>query len=275
MSRLRQIFWRLLLLLASFLTLSSAFSAPFIYICGNHDPRHAAESGDEMKKLTARFGCENWDLKVTTHWIRLSASEAAHERSRLEHLSSARQQDSPAKIAYSASAEDKAFEIAVELTSLGYAFSPTSLVAEEVTNHYVLKDMIPVTNGMKYVLVIAASNTVGKTRAYFFDDTGEAFRADLSKSGSVGVYSFKAKSTGTVEVFVEADQVRGKGSIAVLVARRGIESGNRMQSPGWEPTFKMGGSPTPAPPAPAATIPPQSSRKTHVDAGKPRKLLCG
>jgi len=74
---------------------------------------------------------------------------------------------------------------------------------------------------------------------------------------------FRASYTGTVGTFVHMARAQGLAAYALLVGRRGIESTPETgpRSFGWEPTFKMGGSPTPAPEAPVAAPPTHPSPK--------------
>jgi hypothetical protein len=76
---------------------------------------------------------------------------------------------------------------------------------------------------------------------------------------------FRASYTGTVEAFVHIAAARGLASYAVLVGRRGIESapGQEPRSLGWEPTFKMEGSPEPAPAQAPAGNPPTHPSPKH------------
>jgi len=85
-------------------------------------------------------------------------------------------------------------------------------------------------------------------------------RGAVEPAGDESGVKFRSSYTGTVEAFVHIAAAQGLASYAVLVGRRGIESaGAEPRTLGWEPTFHMGGSPTPAPQAPAATPPPRFS----------------
>src|SRR5207253_3608792 len=84
------------------------------------------------------------------------------------------------------------------------------------------------------------------------DWSSDVCSSDLPGGDESGV-KFRASYTGTVEAFIHIAAARGLASYAVLVGRRGIESAPAQEprTLGFEPTFQMGGSPTPAPPPPA------------------------
>jgi hypothetical protein len=167
-----------------------------------------------------------------------------------------------------AKAEDECYNMAVHYTARGFYLSPTN-TSGVGTAGFVVKVMIPITKGLDYVIFVGGDKFAIDLDLYVYDEVGQLIlddRRDPRKSGINGKFGgakFRAEYTGTVEAFVHIAAARGLASYAVLVGRRGIESapGEEPRSLGWEPTFKMGGSPTPAPEAPVAAPPTHPSPK--------------
>ncbi len=170
-----------------------------------------------------------------------------------------------------AKAEDACYEMAVHYTQAGFAMAPTN-TSGVGTAGFVVKVMVPVTKGLDYLILVAGDRFAVDLDVYVYDEDGqlilddrrrtrrqvrerlrEGRRGAVEPAGDESGVKFRASYTGTVEVFVHIAVAQGLASYAVLVGRRGIESGPEPRSLGWEPTFQMGG--TPAPPPPAATPP--------------------
>ena len=177
-----------------------------------------------------------------------------------------------------AKAEDACYNMAVRYTQRGFAMSPTN-TSGVGTAGFVVKVMIPVTKGLDYLILVGGDSSAVDLDLYVYDEDGqlilddrrpprhavrerirEGRRGGVEPAGDEAGVKFRASYTGTVEAFVHIAAARGLASYAVLVGRRGIEAapGAEPRTLGWEPTFKMGESPTPAPPAPAATPPTRS-----------------
>jgi hypothetical protein len=174
-----------------------------------------------------------------------------------------------------AKAEDACYEMAVHYTQAGFAMSPTN-TSGVGTAGFVVKVMIPVTRGLDYLILVGGDRFAVDLDLYVYDEDGQLIlddrrrprqavrerlrrgrRGAVEPAGDESGVKFRASYTGTVEAFVHIAQAQGLASYAVLVGRRGIESapGAEPRTLGFEPTFKMEGSPTPAPQAPAATPP--------------------
>ena len=174
-----------------------------------------------------------------------------------------------------AKAEDACYEMAVHYTQAGFAMSPTN-TSGVGTAGFVVKVMIPVTKGLDYLILVGGDRFAIDLDLYVYDEDGQLIlddrrpprrsvrerlrrgrRGAVEPAGDESGVKFRASYTGTVEAFVHIAQAQGLASYAVLVGRRGIEStpSTEPRTLGWEPTFKMEGSPTPAPQAPAATPP--------------------
>jgi hypothetical protein len=147
-----------------------------------------------------------------------------------------------------AALEDIVYRQAEEFLKLGFAFSPTETSSFVLTDGYVEKVMIPVTKDMQYVIVALGSRTIGRLRAYVYDEDGGLLFSDLKDTGNSAVYSFRATYSGTVEAFLEASDVRAPSAMLALVGRRSPEAKEESsgETLGWEPTFQMEGTPTPA-----------------------------
>jgi len=174
-----------------------------------------------------------------------------------------------------AKAEDVCYNMAVHYTQTGFAMSPTN-TSGVGTAGFVVKVMIPVTKGLDYLILVGGDRFAVDLDLYVYDEDGQLIlddrrrprrevrerlrqgkRGAVEPAGDESGVKFRASYTGTVEAFVHIAAAQGLASYAVLVGRRGIETpaGAGPRSLGWEPTFQMGGSPAPAPPAPAATPP--------------------
>jgi len=174
-----------------------------------------------------------------------------------------------------AKAEDACYEMAVHYTQAGFAMSPTN-TSGVGTAGFVVKVMIPVTKGLDYLILVGGDKFAVDLDLYVYDEDGQLIlddrrrprravrerlrqgrRGAVEPAGDESGVKFRASYTGTVMAFVHIAAAQGLASYAVLVGRRGIESapGAEPRTLGWEPTFKMEGSPTPAPPPPAATPP--------------------
>jgi hypothetical protein len=174
-----------------------------------------------------------------------------------------------------AKAEDVCYNMAVHYTQTGFAMSPTN-TSGVGTAGFVVKVMIPVTKGLDYLILVGGDRFAVDLDLYVYDEDGQLVlddrrrprrevrerlrqgkRGAVEPAGDESGVKFRASYTGTVEAFVHIAAAQGLASYAVLVGRRGIETptGAEPRSLGWEPTFHMGGSPAPAPPAPAATPP--------------------
>ena len=174
-----------------------------------------------------------------------------------------------------AKAEDACYNMAVRYKERGFYMSPTNTSGVGPAG-FIVKVMIPITKGLDYLILIGGDTFAVDLDLYVYDEDGqlilddrrpprravrermrEGRRGGVEPAGDESGVKFRASYTGTVEAFVHIAAARGLASYAVLVGRRGIESapGEEPRSLGWEPTFHMGGSPTPAPQAPAATPP--------------------
>jgi hypothetical protein len=159
--------------------------------------------------------------------------------------------------------EGAAYETARDLAKLGFAFSPFNVSSSEIEPteaEYTLKVMIPVTKGLEFVVVVVGSRTISQLRAHLYNEEGNDISSDLKRTE--GTYTVRPTYTGTMELFVVASRVRTRSTVVCLIGRRGLEEGSTEAEPrtlGWEPTFRMGGSPTPAPQEPAATPPTRPS----------------
>jgi hypothetical protein len=156
-----------------------------------------------------------------------------------------------------AKAEDDCYSMAVHYTQRGFAMSPTN-TSGVATAGFVVKVMIPITKGLDYVILVGRDKFARDVDLYVYDEDGQLVLDDRRADSRAGV-KFRASYTGTVEAFIHIARAQGLASYAVIVGRRGIESapGAEARTLGWEPTFQMGGSPAPAPPAPASQIPPK------------------
>jgi hypothetical protein len=154
-----------------------------------------------------------------------------------------------------AKAEDDCYSMAVHYTQRGFAMSPTN-TSGVATAGFVVKVMIPITKGLDYVILVGRDKSARDLDVYVYDEDGQLVLDDRRTDSRAGV-KFRASYTGTVEAFIHMARAQGLASYALLVGRRGIESapGAEPRTLGWEPTFQMGGTPAPAPPAPAATPP--------------------
>jgi len=153
-----------------------------------------------------------------------------------------------------AKAEDDCYSMAVHYTARGFAMSPTN-TSGVATAGFVVKVMIPITKGLDYVILVGRDKFARDLDLYVYDEDGQLILDDRRTDTRAGV-KFRASYTGTVEAFVHMARAQGLAAYALLVGRRGIESTTaEPRSLGWEPTFKMGESPTPTPQAPAATPP--------------------
>jgi hypothetical protein len=174
-----------------------------------------------------------------------------------------------------AKAEDACYEMAVHYTQAGFAMSPTN-TSGVGTAGFVVKVMIPVTKGLDYLILVGGDRFAVDLDLYVYDEDGQLIlddrrrarqavrerlrrgrRGAVEPAGDESGVKFRASYTGTVEAFVHIAAAQGLASYAVLVGRRGIESapGAEPRTLGLEPTFQMGGTPTPAPQAPVATPP--------------------
>ena len=176
-----------------------------------------------------------------------------------------------------AKAEDVCYNMAVHYTQTGFAMSPTN-TSGVGTAGFVVKVMIPVTKGLDYLILVGGDRFAVDLDLYVYDEDGQLIlddrrparrevrerlrhfqgkRGAVEPAGDESGVKFRSSYTGTVEAFVHIAAAQGLASYAVLVGRRGIETapGAEPRTLGWEPTFHMGGSPTPAPQAPAATPP--------------------
>ena len=177
-----------------------------------------------------------------------------------------------------AKAEDACYEMAVHYTQAGFAMSPTN-TSGVGTAGFVVKVMIPVTKGLDYLILVGGDSSAVDLDLYVYDEDGqlilddrrrtrrqvrerlrEGRRGAVEPAGDESGVKFRASYTGTVEVFVHIALAQGLASYAVLVGRRGIESGPEPRSLGWEPTFKMEGSPEPAAAQAPAGNPPSTTR---------------
>ena len=175
-----------------------------------------------------------------------------------------------------AKAEDACYNMAVRYTARGFAMSPTN-TSGVGTAGFVVKVMIPITKGLDYVILVGGDAFAVDLDLYVYDEDGqlilddrrpprravrerirEGRRGGVEPGGDEAGVKFRASYTGTCEAFVHIAAARGLASYAVLVGRRGIEAapGQEPRSLGWEPTFKMEGSPEPAAAAPAGNPPP-------------------
>jgi len=149
-----------------------------------------------------------------------------------------------------AKAEDDCYSMAVHYTQRGFAMSPTN-TSGVATAGFVVKVMIPITKGLDYVILVGRDKFAKDVDLYVYDEDGQLILDDRRTDTRAGV-KFRASYTGTCEAFVHMARAQGLAAYALLVGRRGIESaGAEPRSLGWEPTFQMGGNPTPAPQAPA------------------------
>jgi hypothetical protein len=159
-----------------------------------------------------------------------------------------------------AKAEDECYKLAVQYTQTGFAMSPTN-TSGVGTAGFVVKVMIPTTKGLDYVILVGGDRFAVDLDLYVYDEDGQLIlddrRGGRKYHAKAGV-KFRASYTGTVEAFVHIAAAQGLASYAVIVGRRGIESapGAEPRTLGFEPTFHMGGSPTPAPPPPSKGGPP-------------------
>jgi hypothetical protein len=162
---------------------------------------------------------------------------------------------SPSIYADPAKAEDDCYSMAVHYTQRGFAMSPTN-TSGVATAGFVVKVMIPITKGLDYVILVGRDKFAKDVDLYVYDEDGQLILDDRRTDTRAGV-KFRASYTGTCEAFVHMARAQGLAAYALLVGRRGIETapGAEPRTLGWEPTFHMGGSPTPAPPPPAATPP--------------------
>ena len=175
-----------------------------------------------------------------------------------------------------AKAEDACYNMAVRYTQRGFAMSPTN-TSGVGTAGFVVKVMIPVTKGLDYLIIVGGDTYAVDLDLYVYDEDGqlilddrrpprravrerirEGRRGGVEPGGDESGVKFRASYTGTVEAFVHIAAARGLASYAVLVGRRGIESAPAQEprTLGFEPTFQMGGSPTPAPREPPVANPP-------------------
>ena len=179
-----------------------------------------------------------------------------------------------------AKAEDACYNMAVRYTQRGFAMSPTN-TSGVGTAGFVVKVMIPVTKGLDYLILVGGDSSAVDLDLYVYDEDGqlilddrraprhavrermrEGRRGGVEPGGDESGVKFRASYTGTVEAFVHIAAARGLASYAVLVGRRGIESapGQEPRSLGWEPTFKMEGSPEPGAAQAPAGNPPSTTR---------------
>ena len=159
-----------------------------------------------------------------------------------------------------AKAEDDCYSMAVHYTQRGFAMSPTN-TSGVATAGFVVKVMIPITKGLDYVILVGRDKFAKDIDLYVYDEDGQLILDDRRADSRAGV-KFRASYTGTCEAFVHMARAQGLAAYALLVGRRGIESTptTEPRTLGWEPTFQMGGSPTPAPQAPVATPPTRPPR---------------
>jgi hypothetical protein len=152
-----------------------------------------------------------------------------------------------------AKAEDDCYSMAVHYTARGFAMSPTN-TSGVATAGFIVKVMIPITKGLDYVILVGRDKFAKDVDLYVYDEDGQLILDDRRAETRAGV-KFRASYTGTCEAFVHMARAQGLAAYALLVGRRGIESapGAEPRSLGWEPTFQMGPSPTPAAPPPVAT----------------------
>jgi hypothetical protein len=180
-----------------------------------------------------------------------------------------------------AKAEDVCYDMAARYTQRGFAMSPTNTSGVGPAG-FVVKVMIPITKGLDYLILVGGDKFARDLDLYVYDEDGqlilddrrtprravrerlrEGRRGGVEPSGDEAGVKFRASYTGTVEAFVHIAAAEGLASYAVLVGRRGIEStpSTEPRSLGWEPNFKMGESPAPAPEAPVAAPPTRPSPK--------------
>jgi hypothetical protein len=180
-----------------------------------------------------------------------------------------------------AKAEDACYNMAVHYKERGFFMSPTNTSGVGPAG-FVVKVMIPITKGLDYLILVGGDRFAVDLDLYVYDEDGQLIlddrratrrqvrerlrqgrRGGVEPAGDESGVKFRASYTGTVEVFVHIAAAQGLASYAVLVGRRGIEStpSTEPRSLGWEPTFKMGESPTPAPEAPVAAPPTRPSPK--------------
>ncbi len=174
-----------------------------------------------------------------------------------------------------AKAEDACYNMAVRYKERGFYMSPTNTSGVGPAG-FIVKVMIPITKGLDYLILVGGDRFAVDLDLYVYDEDGQLIlddrrpprhavrerlrhfqgkRGAVEPAGDESGVKFRASYTGTVEAFVHIAAAQGLASYAVLVGRRGIESapGAEPRTLGWEPTFHMGGSPTPAPQAPVAT----------------------
>ncbi len=166
-----------------------------------------------------------------------------------------------------AKAEDECYNMAVRYTARGFYLSPTN-TSGVGTAGFTVKVMIAVTKGLDYLILVGGDAFAIDLDLYVYDEVGQLILDDRRAQHDpharhVAGVKFRSSYTGTAEAFVHIARARGLASYAVLVGRRGIETapGEEPRSLGWEPSFKMEGSATPASQAPVAAPPTRPSPK--------------
>jgi len=127
------------------------------------------------------------------------------------------------------------------LSKAGFVIGASSLTTYRVEEPTTIKVMVPVTETLRYAIVVCGNASINGVRGALFDEQGNLLDSD---EGDRKI-SLKQSSdyTGTIECFIEVKDVDAVGQINTAIARRAPREQHNSESFGVEPTFKMEGSP--------------------------------
>ena len=106
-----------------------------------------------------------------------------------------------------------------ELEKLGFTFGPVENLLG-VKERSGSRFLTPVSKGVEIAVVAIGSQSIGSLRAMIVNEVGEVLFSDLKKSGNETVFSFTAQYTGTLSIYILADEVSAPASFALMTAQR-------------------------------------------------------